>query len=125
MEIGSIYEINPAWAEGEESGIPQDPCLGETAKYGKRYCSYTASGREATEQAGNTEEVSSACLYVRYGFLPFPACRVGNLFLSYQYRVGGIGRRIVQPYGTGQAGSAFCSSILRSGYMEADAAVAS
>ncbi len=80
MEIGSIYEINPAWAEGEESGISQDPCLGETAKYGKRYCSYTASGREAIALAlksleRNRPGIRKKCLLPAYMcdtvFFPF------------------------------------------------------
>ena len=47
MEIGSIYEINPAWAESKKVEAGDSFGLPETAKYGKRYCCYTASGREA------------------------------------------------------------------------------
>jgi pseudaminic acid biosynthesis-associated protein PseG len=47
MEIGSIYEINPAWAEAGETENEQRLSLAGTAKYGKKFCRYTASGREA------------------------------------------------------------------------------
>lgn len=47
MEIGSIYEINPAWAEAREAEAGQPFSLNGTVKYGKKYCCYTASGREA------------------------------------------------------------------------------
>lgn len=80
MEIGSIYEIDPAWAEGERAGIPQEPCLEETKKYGKKHCSYTASGREAIALAlksleRSRPEIRKKCLLPAYMcdtvFFPF------------------------------------------------------
>lgn len=47
MEIGSIYEINPASVKASDAGNGQKLYLEEVEKYGKKYCSYTASGREA------------------------------------------------------------------------------
>lgn len=50
MEIGSIYEIAPDSVKGYNADSRQNFCLtglGEIKKYHKKYCAYTASGREA------------------------------------------------------------------------------
>ena len=50
MEIGSIYEIAPDSVNGCNAGSRQNfslTGLGEIKKYHKKYCAYTASGREA------------------------------------------------------------------------------
>lgn len=80
MEIGSIYEINPVLAEVGDTSIGQELHLAETMKYGKRYCSYTASGREAIALALKSLEqhrpgLPKRCLLPAYMcdsvFLPF------------------------------------------------------
>ncbi|MCM1267687.1 MAG: UDP-2,4-diacetamido-2,4,6-trideoxy-beta-L-altropyranose hydrolase [Bacteroidales bacterium] len=49
MEIGSIFEIDPAAAgAGKEAAALH---LAQTEKYGKAHCCFTASGREAIELA--------------------------------------------------------------------------
>lgn len=49
MEIGSIFEINPA---AIKKGAETSPLhLAQVDKYGKTHCSFTASGREAIELA--------------------------------------------------------------------------
>lgn len=49
MEIGSIYEINPAMIK--EDGNTAALHLAQVEKYGKAHCCFTASGREAIELA--------------------------------------------------------------------------
>lgn len=49
MEIGSIFEVNPAVAK--ESGEAAGLHLAQVDKYGKKNQCYTASGREAIELA--------------------------------------------------------------------------
>lgn len=80
MEIGSIYELNPeALAEAGKGGR-LEPGLEETAKYGKKYGKYTASGREAIALAlksfaQNRTGASKICLLPAYMcdsvFFPF------------------------------------------------------
>lgn len=85
MEIGSIYEINPATvAVAEESQTPLFS-LKETEKYGKKNVSFTASGRAAIALAlksyaqnragGNKTEAGKKCLLPAYMcdtvFFPF------------------------------------------------------
>lgn len=47
MEIGSIYEINPNRTEAAGACEPAQLNLKEVQKFGREYCVYTASGREA------------------------------------------------------------------------------
>lgn len=78
MEIGSIFEINPARAEeGAETAALH---LAQVEKYGKAHCCFTASGREAIELALRSleearPELSKRCLMPAYMcdsvFLPF------------------------------------------------------
>lgn len=78
MEIGSIFEVNPAVLEEgrETSGFH----LAQVDKYGKKNQCYTASGREAIELAlisleREKPEISRRCLMPAYMcesvFLPF------------------------------------------------------
>ena len=78
MEIGSIFEVNPAMAEenGEIAGLH----LAQVDKYGKKNQCYTVSGREAIELAlisleRENPEISKCCLMPAYMcdsvFLPF------------------------------------------------------
>ncbi len=80
MEIGSIYEVNPALAEtaGAEDGGKLS--LAEVRKYGKEYCVYTASCREAIALAlksleEHREDIPKRCLLPAYMcdsvFIPF------------------------------------------------------
>lgn len=47
MEIGSIYELNPALCKDGLTKPTEPLRLGEAEKYNKKYVRYTASGREA------------------------------------------------------------------------------
>lgn len=78
MEIGSIFEVNPAVAKegGETAGFH----LAQVDKYGKKNQCYTASGREAIELAlisleREKPELAKRCLMPAYMcdsvFLPF------------------------------------------------------
>ena len=78
MEIGSIFEVNPAVAKegGETAGFH----LAQVDKYGKKNQCYTASGREAIELAlisleREKPELPKRCLMPAYMcdsvFLPF------------------------------------------------------
>lgn len=78
MEIGSIFEIDPATVR--EGGKTEALHLAQVEKYGKRQCCFTASGREAIELALITLErekpdISKRCLMPAYMcdcvFLPF------------------------------------------------------
>lgn len=78
MEIGSIFEVNPA--EAEEGGETAGFHLAQVDKYGKRNQCYTASGREAIELAlisleREKPETPKRCLMPAYMcdsvFLPF------------------------------------------------------
>lgn len=80
MEIGSIYEINPASVEPGDDGKKQELFLTGTAKYAKKYYSYTASGREAIALAlrsleQHRKELPKRCLLPAYMcdsvFFPF------------------------------------------------------
>lgn len=69
MEIGSIFEVNPAMAKdgGEAVGFH----LAQVDKYGKKNQCYTASGREAIELAlisleRENPEISKRCLMPAY-----------------------------------------------------------
>ena len=83
MEIGSMYEINPALVKpegaepGRESGAAE---IAGVAKYGRKYCRYTASGREAITLALRSLEqnrpwIPKRCLLPAYMcdsvFFPF------------------------------------------------------
>lgn len=80
MEIGSIYELNPAFCK---DGLtkPTGPFrLGEAEKYNKKYIRYTASGREAIALALKSYEsghpqAAKRCLLPAYMcdsvFFPF------------------------------------------------------
>ncbi len=78
MEIGSVFEINPATVKkgGEASTLH----LSQVDKYGKEHCCYTASGREAIELAlisleRERPDIRKRCLLPAYMcncvFLPF------------------------------------------------------
>lgn len=78
MEIGSIFEINPATIKrgGETAALH----LSQVDKYGKKHCFFTASGREAIELALISLErekpnIAKRCLMPAYMcdsvFLPF------------------------------------------------------
>ena len=78
MEIGSIFEIEPA-AVGK-GGITEALHLAHVGKYGKKQCCFTASGREAIELAlisleREKPDISKCCLMPAYMcdcvFLPF------------------------------------------------------
>ena len=93
MEIGSIYEINPDVLKGYttdgfnacEGSIDDKQSfslsdLGEVKKYNKKYCAYTASGREAIALALKSLEqcrpnLTKSCLLPAYMcdtvFFPF------------------------------------------------------
>lgn len=83
MEVGSIYEINPASVKGCSSESRKKFALrglDGIKKYKKRYCVYTASGREAIalalrSLARNRPELPKRCLLPAYMcdtvFLPF------------------------------------------------------
>ena len=69
MEIGSIFEVNPALAKdgGEAVGFH----LAQVDKYGKKNQCYTASGREAIELAlisleRENPEIPKRCLMPAY-----------------------------------------------------------
>ena len=121
MEIGSIYEINPATvAVAEESQTPLFS-LKETEKYGKKNVSFTASGRAAIALAlksyaqnragGNKTEAGKKCL--------LPAYMCDTVFFPFQWEGWEI-----QSDGTAKTGSAFYPSLLWRGHMEADAVFA-
>lgn len=78
MEIGSIFEINPATVKkgGETDALH----LAQVDKYGKQQCCFTASGREAIELAlisleRERPDIPKCCLLPAYMcdcvFLPF------------------------------------------------------
>lgn len=78
MEIGSIFEVNPAVVK--ESGETAGFHLAQVDKYGKKNQCYTASGREAIELAlisleREKPEIPKRCLMPAYMcdsvFLPF------------------------------------------------------
>lgn len=78
MEIGSIFEINPATVK--KSGATAPLRLAQVDKYGKNQCCFTASGREAIELAlisleREKPDVRKRCLMPAYMcdsvFLPF------------------------------------------------------
>lgn len=78
MEIGSIFEIDPAKAE--KTGNVATLHLAQADKYGKAHCSFTASGREAIELAlisleREKPDIKKCCLMPGYMcdsvFLPF------------------------------------------------------
>lgn len=78
MEIGSIFEIDPAKAE--KTGNVAALHLAQADKYGKAHCSFTASGREAIELAlisleREKPDIKKCCLMPGYMcdsvFLPF------------------------------------------------------
>lgn len=83
MEIGSIYEIAPSSVRGCGSGSRSAFAirgLDGVKKYNKRYCAYTASGREAIALAlrsleRNRQELCKTCLLPAYMcdtvFFPF------------------------------------------------------
>lgn len=78
MEIGSVFEINPAAVK--KSGETTALHLAQVDKYGKAHCSFTASGREAIELAlisleREKPDTPKRCLMPAYMcdsvFLPF------------------------------------------------------
>lgn len=78
MEIGSIFEVNPAVAK--DSGETAELHLAQVDKYGKKNRCYTASGREAIALAlisleRERPEITKRCLMPAYMcdsvFLPF------------------------------------------------------
>lgn len=78
MEIGSIFEIDPAKAE--KTGNVAALHLAQADKYGKAHCCFTASGREAIELAlisleREKPDIKKCCLMPGYMcdsvFLPF------------------------------------------------------
>lgn len=78
MEIGSIYEIDPAMIK--EDGDTAALHLAQVEKYGKAHCCFTASGREAIELAlisleREKPDLPKRCLMPAYMcdsvFLPF------------------------------------------------------
>ncbi len=80
MEIGSLYEINPASVKKGQSLCSDDLSLQEVHKYGKSHTSFTASGREAVALALKSiekfhPEVAKRCLMPAYMcdsvFFPF------------------------------------------------------
>lgn len=81
MEIGSIFEINPA---AIKKGVETAPLhLAQVDKYGKAHCSFTASGREAMELALVTLErekpdIPKRCL--------MPAYMCDSVFLPFRHR---------------------------------------
>lgn len=80
MEIGSIYEMNPAFTGKEDTQDRKRFSLLEVQKYKKRYEAYTASGRDAIALAlksleTDRPELSRTCLLPDYMcdtiFFPF------------------------------------------------------
>lgn len=78
MEIGSIFEIDPA--KVKEGGDTAPLHLSQVEKYGKAHCCFTASGREAIELAlisleREKPDIKKCCLMPGYMcdsvFLPF------------------------------------------------------
>lgn len=81
MEIGSIFEVNPAVAK--ESGETAELHLAQVEKYGKKNQCYTASGREAIELAlisleREKPEIPKRCL--------MPAYMCDSVFLPFRHR---------------------------------------
>lgn len=81
MEIGSIYEVNPAVAK--ESVQAEELCLAQVKKYGKKHKCFTASGREAIELAlisleRERPDVPKRCL--------MPAYMCDSVFLPFRHR---------------------------------------
>lgn len=81
MEIGSIFEINPAKAgeNNEKTGVR----LARVEKYGKAHCCFTASGREAIELAlcsleQARPELPKRCL--------MPAYMCDSVFVPFRHR---------------------------------------
>ena len=72
MEIGSIYEISPDAAAGTDREAALPPLrLKEVEKYGKKYCRFTGSGREAIALALRSLEadrpgLNKCCLLPAY-----------------------------------------------------------
>lgn len=81
MEIGSIFEVNPAMAEegAETAGFH----LAQVDKYGKKNQCYTASGREAIELALISLEREKPKLPKR---CLMPAYMCDSVFLPFQHR---------------------------------------
>lgn len=81
MEIGSIFEINPA---AIKKGVETAPLhLAQADKYGKAHCSFTASGREAIELAlisleREKPDIPKRCL--------MPAYMCDSVFLPFRHR---------------------------------------
>lgn len=81
MEIGSIFEIDPAAVK--ESAEMKTFHLTQVEKYGKAQCCFTASGREAIELAlisleREKPDVPKRCL--------MPAYMCDSVFLPFQHR---------------------------------------
>lgn len=81
MEIGSIFEINPAAIKGNAETAPFH--LAQVDRYGKAHCSFTASGREAIELAlvsleRKNPDIPKRCL--------MPAYMCDSVFLPFQHR---------------------------------------
>lgn len=81
MEIGSIYEVNPAVAKGSVQA--EELCLAQVEKYGKKHKCFTASGREAIELAlisleRERPDVPKRCL--------MPAYMCDSVFLPFRHR---------------------------------------
>lgn len=85
MEIGSIYEISPDAAAGTDREAALPPLrLKEVEKYGKKYCRFTGSGREAIALALRSLEadrpgLNKCCLLPAYmcDSVFFPFLRAG------------------------------------------------
>ncbi len=81
MEIGSIFEIDPAVVR--EGGEPETLHLAQVEKYGKAHHCYTASGREAIGLAlasleREKPDIPKRCL--------MPAYMCDSVFLPFQHR---------------------------------------
>lgn len=81
MEIGSIYEINPAMIR--EDGDTAALHLAQVEKYGKAHCCFTASGREAIELALISLEREKPNLPKR---CLMPAYMCDSVFLPFLHR---------------------------------------
>jgi len=93
MEIGSIFEIDPNCIENAKKNLGTTLCLDEVEKYGKKYTSYTSSGRQAIAAAlkfieKKTPDISKKCLLPTYMcdtvFFPFEQ----NGWEIYFYHIG-------------------------------------
>lgn len=81
MEIGSIFEINPAAIKRNAETAPLH--LAQVDKYEKAHCCYTASGREAIELAlvsleREKPDIPKRCL--------MPAYMCDSVFLPFRHR---------------------------------------